>query len=285
MRSNAIRRRNTMVLCAMVMATFAALAFIATGPSLLSLFFGLLLLGCLLSMAWALWVGHQSQRAIDQAAVHTEGATIGWAAPFYDALCSSLGIGQDFRRGTLRCANIAAGDRVLDVGCGTGVLTCLAAGAVGPSGHTTGIDPSAAMITAARRNAALQGSTATFRLAAIEALPFSDASFDVVLSSFMLHHLPPEVKRSGLREAYRVLKDGGRLLAVDIDRPANALWWLVVWPLLFSSSAAPNLRGEVPNYLREAGFAPVEVLARSWGLVTSWSTAKPIMPRGTATSI
>lgn len=275
MRSNAIQRRNTMALCALVMAALAGLAFIASGLSFLTLLFGLLLLGCLLSMAWALWVGHQSQRAIDQAAVHTDGVTMGWAAPFYDTLCSSLGIGRGFRRETVRLANIAAGERVLDVGCGTGVLTRLAAGAVGPSGRTTGIDPSAAMITAARRNAELEGSSAAFRLAAIEALPYADGSFDVVLSSFMLHHLPPEVKRTGLREVYRVLKDGGRLFAVDIDRPANALWWLVVWPLLFSSSAAPNLRGEVPTYLREAGFAPVEVLALNWALVTSWSAAKP----------
>ncbi len=280
MRSTAIRRRNTMVLCAMVMAALAGLTFIATGLSFLTLLFALLLLGCLFSMAWALWVGHQSQRAIDQAAVHTDGVTMGWAAPFYDALCSSLGIGRDFRLETLRLANIAAGDRVLDVGCGTGVLTCLAAHAVGPSGHATGIDPSAAMIAAARRNGASEGSSAAFRLAAIEELPYADGSFDIVLSSFTLHHLPPEVKRTGLREVYRVLKGGGRLLAVDIDRPANALWWLVVWPLLFSSSAAPNLRGDVPAYLQKAGFSPVEVRARNWGLVTSWSATKPLAPAG-----
>lgn len=275
MRGNAVQRRNTMALCAMVMAALAGLAFHATGISFVTIFFGFLLLGCLLSMAWALWVAHQSRRAIDEAVVHTDGVTIGWTAPFYDALCSSLGIGPSFRRETLRLANIATGDRVLDVGCGTGVLTCLAADAVGPSGHAAGIDPSVAMIAAARRKAALEGNSAAFRLAAIEELPYADGAFDVVLSSFMLHHLPPEVKRPGLSEVYRVLKDGGRLLAVDMDRPANALWWLVVWPLLFSSSAAPNLRGEVPTYLHKAGFAPVEVLARNWGLVTFWSAGKP----------
>jgi ubiquinone/menaquinone biosynthesis C-methylase UbiE len=231
-------------------------------------------------MAWAVWVGHQAQRAIDQVAVHTDGVTMGWTAPFYDALCSSLGIGRSFRRETLRLANVATGDQVLDVGCGTGVLTCLAADAVGPSGRATGIDPSAAMIAAARRNAALEGSSAAFRLAAIEALPYADSSFDVVLSSFMLHHLPPEVKRDGLREVYRVLKDGGRLLAVDIDRPENVLWWLVLWPLLFTASAAANLYGDVPAYLQKTGFSPVEVLTRHWGLVTSWSATKPLVAAG-----
>jgi ubiquinone/menaquinone biosynthesis C-methylase UbiE len=280
MRSHAIRRRNTMLVCAVVMAALAGLAFVATGLSFLTLLFGLLLLGCLISMAWAVWVGHQAQRAIDQVAVHTDGVTMGWTAPFYDALCSSLGIGRSFRRETLRLANVATGDQVLDVGCGTGVLTCLAADAVGPSGRATGIDPSAAMIAAARRNAALEGSSAAFRLAAIEALPYADSSFDVVLSSFMLHHLPPEVKRDGLREVYRVLKDGGRLLAVDIDRPANVLWWLVLWPLLFTASAAANLYGDVPAYLQKTGFSPVEVLTRHWGLVTSWSATKPLVAAG-----
>ncbi|KAB2943543.1 MAG: methyltransferase domain-containing protein [Hyphomicrobium sp.] len=224
-----------------------------------------------------LWVGHQSQRAIDQAAVHTDSVTMGWAAPFHDALCSSLGIGRSFRRETLRLANIATGDRVLDVGCGTGVLTRLAADAGGPPGSATGIDPSAAMITGARRKAVFEGSSAVFRLAAVEELPFADGAFDVVVSSFTLHHLPPEVKRIGLREVYRVPRDGGRLFAVDIDRPANALWWLLVWPLLFTSSAAANLYGDVLAYLQRAGFAPVEVLARNWELVTSWSATKPLV--------
>ena len=275
-----MRPRNKMVLCAVVMVALAWLAFASTGLSVVTIFFAFLLLGCLFSMAWASWIAHQSLRAIDEAALHTHGVTMSWAAPFYDSCCPWFGIGRRFRRETLRHANIATGERVLDVGCGTGVLTRLAADAVGPSGHVIGIDPSPGMIAVARRKAALEASPAAFRLAAIEELPYPDGSFHVVLSSFMLHHLPPEVKQTGLSEVYRVLKDGGRLLAVDIDRPANVLWWLLFWPLLFSSSAAPNLRGEVPSYLRKAGFAPVEVLARRLGLVTFWLAAKPPRAEG-----
>jgi len=269
-----MRPRNKMVLCAVAMAALAWLAFATTGLSVVTVFVAFLLLGCLLSMLWALWISRQSLRALDEPAPHTHGVTMSWAAPFYDASCPWFGIGREFQRETLRHANIATGELVLDVGCGTGVLTRLAGDVVGPSGCVIGIDPSPGMIAVARRQAASTGSRAGFRLAAIEELLYPDRSFDVVLSSFMLHHLPPEVKRTGLSEVYRVLKDGGRLLAVDMDRPANALWWLVFWPLLLTSSAAPNLRGEIPSYLRKAGFAPVRELARKWGLVTFWSAAK-----------
>lgn len=224
-----------------------------------------------LLQAWIM--SRRLMRSLGEAAPHTHGVTMSWAAPFYDAYCPLLGLGQHFRRETLRHADIKAGEHVLDVGCGTGVLTRLAAAAVGSSGSVTGIDPSPGMIAMARRNAL--GARVEFRLGAIEALPFPDASFDLVLSSFMVHHLPPQVKRAGFAEVWRVLKPGGRLLVVDIDRPANPLWWLVCWPLLFMHFTAPNLRGEVPAYLRAAGFSPVQVRARKAGLLTFWWAARP----------
>ncbi|MFN2494723.1 MAG: class I SAM-dependent methyltransferase [Pseudonocardiaceae bacterium] len=79
------------------------------------------------------------------------------------------------------------GDRVLDVGCGTGYLTRRAAHAVGPTGRVVGVDPSAPIIAFARRVAP---STVTFHVAGGEAIPEPDASFDVVISSLALHHIP-----------------------------------------------------------------------------------------------
>lgn len=131
------------------------------------------------------------------------------------------------------------------------------------------------MLGVARRNAVQNKSRAEFKFAAIEHLPFEDVSFDVVMSSCMLHHLPAELKREGLREVWRVLKPGGRFVAVDIDRPANALWWLVIWPLLMMPTAAINLRGEIPDYLRNAGFNPVQVKGNWARWLTFWVAAKP----------
>lgn len=202
----------------------------------------------------------------------TEGVTMGWAAPVYDWYCPKLGLGEAFRRETLRHAALQPGERVLDVGCGTGVLTRLAAQAVGPDGMVIGVDAAPAMIAMARRQATASGSPARFEVAAIEALPYPDASFDVVLSSAMLHHLPPAAKAAGLASVRRVLKPGGRFVIADLDRPANRWWWLLFWPLLAMPMTAVNLRGEIPDYLGRSGFAAVRPRGRWMGLLSFWVT-------------
>lgn len=211
----------------------------------------------------------------------TAGMTFGWVAPIYEWYCPKLGLGPAFRAATMRRAALRAGERMLEVGCGTGVLTRLAAEAVGTTGQAVGIDAAPAMIAVARRNAAAAASRGQFRLAAIEALPFSDASFDVALASLMLHHLPPTAKAAGLSEVRRVLRPGGRLLIADLDRPANRLWWLLFWPLLLLPMTASNLRGEIPDFLRRAGFVSVQAEGRWMGLLSWWTAVSPVVQGAT----
>jgi ubiquinone/menaquinone biosynthesis C-methylase UbiE len=73
------------------------------------------------------------------------------------------------------------------------------------------------MIATARRKAAKTGTEVNFQVGVIEALDFANGTFDHVISSLMMHHLPAELKGPALAEIYRVLKPGGQLLIVDFD--------------------------------------------------------------------
>lgn len=229
-----------------------------------------ILLTCPALLIWGALQLRRSNAYPPGPAPHTAGMTMGWAAPIYDWYFPKLGLGKAFRMETLRHAALRPGERVLEVGCGTGVLTRFAAEVVGPSGEAIGIDAAPAMIVVARENAARAGSRASFQLAAIETLPFPDASFDVVLASAMLHHLPPAAKEAGLKSVRRVLKPSGRLVIADLDRPANPLWWLLLWPLLAMPMTAGNLRGEIPAFLQRNGFGSVEMQGRWMQLLAFW---------------
>ena len=145
-------------------------------------------------------------------------------ARYYDLLAWLLTLGREraFRERLLDLARLRPGERVLDVGCGTGTLAIAASRRVGRSGTVEGVDASPEMIARATRKAGQAGAEARFRTAAVEALPFPDASVDVVLSTLMLHHLPRPVRRECVAEIRRVLAPGGRVLAVDFATPARA---------------------------------------------------------------
>jgi len=146
-------------------------------------------------------------------------------ASTYDALVHLLTFGQAaaIRKRTADLAQIQRGQRVLDVGCGTGDLTMVAKERVGANGQVAGIDPSPEMLAVASRKAEAKGVAIDYRLGVIEALPFAEESFDVVVSSLMMHHLPENLKRQGLAEVYRVLSPNGRILVVDFRLPTTFL--------------------------------------------------------------
>jgi ubiquinone/menaquinone biosynthesis C-methylase UbiE len=139
------------------------------------------------------------------------------AAAGYDLLMSVLTLGRerDFRAKILRPANLLPGEQVLDIGCGTGTTAIAARQLVGSSGSVIGLDASPEMLARARKKAERVGLDIDFEKGLAEALPFPDARFDVVLSTMMLHHLPAGLRRKCALEVHRVLKPGGRVLAVD----------------------------------------------------------------------
>lgn len=146
----------------------------------------------------------------------TKGLVVHWAAR-YDLLIWLLTLGRErrFRERLMEPAHLSAGESVLDVGCGTGTLAIAAKKRVGANGQVHGIDASPEMIARARTKARKARADVVFDTAVAESLPFADGRFDVVLCTVMLHHLPRAVRELGVREMHRVLKPGGRLLAVD----------------------------------------------------------------------
>jgi len=139
------------------------------------------------------------------------------AAAGYDLLVWLLLLGREraFRERLVGLARLERGQSVLDVGCGTGSLAIEAQRLVGPTGQVEGVDASPELIARARKKAGKAGVDVRFTIGGAEALPFPDATFDAVLNTMVLHHLPRDTRAQCAREMRRVLRPGGRVLAVD----------------------------------------------------------------------
>jgi ubiquinone/menaquinone biosynthesis C-methylase UbiE len=142
-------------------------------------------------------------------------------AAHYDFLVwlYTLGGERRLRERILRLARLQPGEAVLDIGCGTGTLAILAKRQVGAGGAVTGVDASPEMIARARAKARRAGVDVTLAEGAAQALPLPDSTVDVVLSTLMLHHVPRKARSQVVREIKRVLRPGGRILAVDFAKP------------------------------------------------------------------
>lgn len=149
--------------------------------------------------------------------------------------------------------------RGLDVGCGTGRLLASLHHAW-PGLKLTGIDLSAPYLEEARR---LIGRTARVKLdeAAAEALPFHDASLDLVVSSFLLHELPKEIRAQVLAEMARVLKPGGLVVIVDSLQKGDRPEWdglLDLFPHYFHEPYYSDyVTGSLETWGATAGLAPM----------------------------
>jgi len=196
---------------------------------------------------------HQHDKEATTPVVRTTGKLIHWAR-VYDLLFARKP--TEVHKKLVKQAALKPGERALDVGCGPGTLVLFLATKVAPGGEAVGIDASPEMIERATQKARKAGTAARFEMAAIESLPFADASFDVATSTFMLHHLPHDVQATGLSEVRRVLKPGGRLFIADFESNGGSFLGhlLSVLGHAHGSSTFPALEAD----LRHAGFEHVE---------------------------
>src|SRR4051812_37843194 len=175
-------------------------------------------------------------------------------------------------------AGLKPGETVIDLGSGAGFDCFLAAGQVGETGHVIGIDMTHEMLKKARENAAKIGANnVEFRLGELEHLPVADNTADVILSNCVINLVPD--KAQVFREAFRVLKHGGRLAISDVVNQAPLPDKLQGDATLLCScvaGAAPV--DKIRAWLAEAGFVDIRVTpkAESRELIATWSPGSGI---------
>lgn len=157
---------------------------------------------------------------------------------------------------------VRAGDVVLDLGSGGGIDVFLAARKVGPSGRVIGIDMTDQMLERARQAAAAMGiGNAEFRRGDIEAIPLEDESVDVVISNCVINLAPD--KGQVFREAFRVLRPGGRFVVSDVVSHGALPPAIRTDPEAWARCVGGALEErEYLGLIQAAGFQEVEVLSR-----------------------
>ncbi|UWQ50892.1 methyltransferase domain-containing protein [Leisingera caerulea] len=163
------------------------------------------------------------------------------------------------RRASFDALALQPGDRILDLGCGNGLLTEELARAVGPAGHVAGLDASPDMLAAARQR--LQGrDNTTLTQSDAASLPFEPESFDKAVSVQVFEYITS--RRPVLRALHKVLKPGSRLVIGDIhfdtfawhsDNRARMQRFLEIWDNHLAERAVP---ARLPEELQDCGFAP-----------------------------
>lgn len=180
-------------------------------------------------------------------------AGVDWLLPLYDPVQWLLG-GDAARRELVAQAAIRPGQRVLEIGCGTGSLV-VEAKRLHPEAEVVGLDPDPKALARARRKAERAGVDLRLDEGFADALPYEDASVERVFSSFMFHHLDPGTKRRTLAEVRRVLRPGGSLHLLDFGGPEPRADSLLARLLHASDALRENYEGRIPALMTEAGLA------------------------------
>jgi ubiquinone/menaquinone biosynthesis C-methylase UbiE len=199
---------------------------------------------------------------------------------FYDPLARLTTRETTFKRQLLEQASPASGDRVLDLGCGTGTLALLIKRAQ-PGAEVSGLDADPEMLASGRAKAAADGVEIRFDEGLSNELPYEDGSLDAVVSTLFFHHLVPTVKRQTAAEIARVLRPGGELHVADWGRPSDPVMRALsvsIWLLDGSEPTRDNLAGRLPRIFEAAGLdgaAETGRLRTAFGTMAFYRAERP----------
>ncbi|MBB5896511.1 class I SAM-dependent methyltransferase [Kutzneria kofuensis] len=195
--------------------------------------------------------------------------------PFYDLFTAALGAAA-IHRTLIEQAELTAGQRVLEIGCGTGNVA-IRVKRTHPGVELVGSDPDPLALARARRKArGLNG--IRFERGYAQRLPHPDGSFDRVLSALMLHHLDHDTRVAAAAEVVRVLRPGGSLHLVDFAGHKHGIHGLLARRMVKSGHLADNQGDGIPRMLNAAGLDCAEVASRRhpvMGQITYYRALRP----------
>jgi SAM-dependent methyltransferase len=183
-----------------------------------------------------------------------------WLTRFYDPVVRVTTREATFKQALLRQASIRDGQRILDLGCGTGTLALIVKRAHGGA-EVFGLDADSEALKLARTKLEEAGIEAQLDQGLASALPYTAESFDGAVSSLFFHHLSSELKLDAMREVLRVLRPGGEFHIADWGEPTSSamrLAFVGVQLLDGFATTTDNVRGLLPDLLELAGFENVE---------------------------
>jgi ubiquinone/menaquinone biosynthesis C-methylase UbiE len=176
-----------------------------------------------------------------------------WLTPLYDAIIEGPMSIASMRRGLLAQMGDLNNKKILDVGSGTGTMSILIKQAF-PVAEVVGLDGDPQILEIASSKARSLGLDIQFDQGMSFDLPYPRESFDVVLTSMMLHHLTKDDKESTAREMYRVLRPGGQLFGADFGEPRSRFGKTLRPFMRRFERVAENVDGFLPVMFTGAGF-------------------------------
>ncbi len=187
-----------------------------------------------------------------------------WLTPFYDGLVAATIRERKFRAAVIEQAGLRPGQRVLDLGCGTGTLAIEMARHC-PGLQIFGLDGDPGVLARAERKATQAGVEITWQQGLATKLPYPEASGDRAVSTLFFHHLAAQDKVSAATELYRVLRPAGQLHVADLGPPTSRLQRLLFLPVQLLDgfvNTSPQLARGLVDVFRQAGFEGVQVTRR-----------------------
>ncbi len=187
-----------------------------------------------------------------------------WLTGFYDRLLNTFLREKHWKEKLISAIDDPRPKNILDIGCGTATLTIMLKREF-TDAHLTGIDGDESILAMASEKVEDAGLQIELKQALSYDLPFPDHSYDLVVSSLMLHHLTDEDKHDTIREVQRVLRPGGQFTIADWGKPDTVLVRLLFYLIQLLDgfkTTNSNVKGKIPAFLTNCGMVSVKELTR-----------------------